>query len=86
MIKHLSLCMVVLFSVISTTLFAQKGGPRSGYKFTTVADLKATPVKNQQSVGTCWDYAALSFLESELLRKGKPVYDLAELYLSLIHI
>ena len=82
MIKHLSLCMVVLFSVISTTVFAQKGGPRSGYKFTTVADLKATPVKNQQSVGTCWDYAALSFLESELLRKGKPVYDLAELYVA----
>lgn len=82
MIRHLSLCLVVLLSAISTTLFAQKGGPRSGYQFTTVADLKTTPVKNQQSVGTCWDYAALSFLESELLRKGKPVYDLAELYVA----
>ena len=41
-----------------------KGGPRSGYNCTTVVDLKTTPVKNQQSVGTCWDYATLSFLES----------------------
>ncbi len=74
--------MVILLVSISTTVFAQKGGPRSGYNFTTVVDLKTTPVKNQQSVGTCWDYATLSFLESELLRKGKPVYDLAELYVA----
>lgn len=82
MTKSLSLCIVLLLSVISTTLFAQKGGPRSGYEFTTIADLKATPVKNQQSVGTCWGYAALSFLESELLRKGKPEYDLSELFVA----
>ena len=82
MIKHSFLCMVILLVSISTTVFAQKGGPRSGYNFTTVVDLKTTPVKNQQSVGTCWDYATLSFLESELLRKGKPVYDLAELYVA----
>ena len=74
--------MVILLVSISTTVFAQKGGPRSGYNFTTIVDLKTTPVKNQQSVGTCWDYATLSFLESELLRKGKPVYDLAELYVA----
>ena len=74
--------MVVLLVSISTAAFAQKGGPRSGYNFTTIVDLKTTPVKNQQSVGTCWDYATLSFLESELLRKGKPVYDLAELYVA----
>ena len=56
--------MVILLVSISTAVFAQKGGPRSGYNFTTVVDLKTTPVKNQQSVGTCWDYATLSFLES----------------------
>ena len=74
--------MVVLLVSISTAAFAQKSGPRSGYNFTTIVDLKTTPVKNQQSVGTCWDYATLSFLESELLRKGKPVYDLTELYVA----
>lgn len=46
--------MVILLVSISTAVFAQKGGPRSGYNFTTVVDLKTTPVKNQQSVGTCW--------------------------------
>lgn len=46
--------MVILLVSISTTVFAQKGGPRSGYNFTTIVDLKTTPVKNQQSVGTCW--------------------------------
>ena len=74
--------MVILLVSISTAVFAQKGGPRSGYNFTTVVDLKTTPVKNQQSVGTCWDYATLSFLESELLRKGKPVYDLGSCHTS----
>ncbi len=43
MIRNLSLCVVILLSAISTTLFAQKGGPRSGYNFTTVADLKNNP-------------------------------------------
>lgn len=56
--------MVVLLVSISTAAFAQKSGPRSGYNFTTIVDLKTTPVKNQQSVGTCWDYATLSFLET----------------------
>ena len=51
--------MVVLLVSISTAAFAQKSGPRSGYNFTTIVDLKTTPVKNQQSVGTCWDYASL---------------------------
>ena len=57
-------------------------GPRSGYKFTTVADVPTTSVKDQQSVGTCWDYATLSFLESELLRMGKPEHDLAEIFVA----
>ena len=43
--------MVVLLVSISTAAFAQKSGPRSGYNFTTIVDLKTTPVKNQQSLG-----------------------------------
>jgi bleomycin hydrolase len=44
-------------------------------------ELKATPVKNQASTGTCWCFATTSFIESELLRMGKGVYDLSEMYL-----
>jgi len=80
-IKTLLLISALLVSVLST---AQKGKPESkeeGYKFTTVVSLKATPVKNQASTGTCWCFATTSFIESELLRMGKPEYDLSEMYI-----
>ena len=51
------------------------------YTFTTVVDLKATPVKNQASTGTCWCFATTSFVESELLRTGKGEYDLSEMFI-----
>ena len=49
--------------------------------FTVVNEVKTTPVKNQSRSGTCWSYAALSFMESELLRNGKPEYDLSEMWI-----
>ncbi len=52
-----------------------------GYKFTPVTELKATPVKNQSSTGTCWCFATTSFIESELLRMGKGEYDLSEMWI-----
>ncbi len=52
----------------------------SGFVFTTVKECKITPVKNQASSGTCWCYSSLSFLESELMRLGKPEMDLSEMY------
>lgn len=51
-----------------------------GYKFTSVIDLKTTPVKNQSATGTCWCFATTSFIESELLRMGKGEYDLSEMF------
>jgi bleomycin hydrolase len=52
-----------------------------GYKFTPVVELKATPVKNQASTGTCWCFATTSFIESELIRMGRGEYDLSEMYI-----
>lgn len=52
-----------------------------GYQFTDVAKVPATPVKNQASTGTCWCFATGSFMESELLRKGKGTYDLSEMFI-----
>ena len=51
------------------------------YKFTVTKELKTTPVKNQNRSSTCWSFSTLAFLESELLRIGKPEYDLAEMYI-----
>ncbi len=49
-------------------------------KFTVVTEVKTTPVKNQESTGTCWCFAANSFIETELLRMGAPELDLSEMY------
>jgi bleomycin hydrolase len=50
------------------------------YTFTTVVDLDATSVKNQASSGTCWSYAAVGFVESEMMRMGKDPIDISEMY------
>lgn len=50
-------------------------------KFTTITEVKTTPVKNQQSTGTCWSFATTSFIETELLRMGAPELDLSEMYI-----
>jgi bleomycin hydrolase len=55
--------------------------PDEGYKFTTVVEMKATPVKDQASTGTCWCFGTTSFIESELLRMGKGEYDLSEMFM-----
>ena len=57
-------------------------GSRDGksFEFTTIYDLEATPVKDQGRYGTCWSYSATGFLESELVRMGKPAIDLSEMY------
>lgn len=55
---------------------------KTPYQFTAVNDLSATSVKDQYSSGTCWSFAGIGFLESELLRMGKGEYDLSEMWLA----
>ena len=52
----------------------------AGYKFTKEVRLPYTDVKSQNRTGTCWSYATTSFVESELLRMGKPSVDLSEMF------
>lgn len=79
-IKRLTLIAVfaIFFLVESISLYSQDSG--SGYNFTMLKMVKTTPVKNQQSTGTCWDFATTSYLETELLRLGKPEFDISEMY------
>jgi aminopeptidase C len=51
-----------------------------GFIFTTVKANKISSIKNQASSGTCWSYSGNGFLESELLRMGKPEYNLSEMF------
>lgn len=53
----------------------------NGYQFTPQQKLNVTPVQNQHKSGTCWVYSTNSFLESELLRMGKPAVDLSEMFI-----
>lgn len=72
-----------LFSIAMLAVFCFTGliAQTSGYTFTDVKKLPATPVKNQFRSGTCWSFSAASFFESELLRMGKGSYDLSEMYI-----
>ena len=53
----------------------------AAYVFEDEIVLPSTPVKAQYRTGTCWSFSGLSFLESEMLRLGKPEVDLSEMYI-----
>lgn len=56
--------------------------PGSSYQFKKIVHLDATPVLSQGNTGTCWSFSALSFFESELIRKGNKNPDfLSEMYI-----
>jgi len=69
--------------VLGTHMHGQKKNKEEvpeGYSFTLEKSLPATSVKDQHRTGTCWSYAATSFIESELLRTGKGEHDLSEMF------
>jgi len=51
-----------------------------GYQFEITKKIKTTDVKNQNRSGTCWSFATVSFIESEILRISNEEYDLSEMY------
>ena len=50
------------------------------YKFENLIDLTHTETKNQCQTGTCWSFATISFLESELIRMGKGSHNLSSMF------
>ena len=81
--KLFILAAAALFMFASAT--AQDGNsikikPESGYDFTVIKDIEATPVQDQFRTGTCWSFSALAFFESELIRTGKGKQNLSEMY------
>ena len=72
-----------LFSVlllITLWLPLQAQDQEKGFKFTTIVDLKTTPVKDQFRSGTCWSFATTSFVETELIRMNKGEFELSPIY------
>lgn len=77
---NVALIAILSFSTILSPVFAQEKKEAKGYLFTHKIFLENTPIKNQQRTGTCWSYCTTSFIESELIRMGKPAIDLSEMY------
>jgi bleomycin hydrolase len=80
--KFLSLSSI-LFILCFNTVFSQVPGDTiklNKYRLVVEKVLPFTPVKNQAQTGTCWAFASCSFLESEMLRTGKPETDLSEMF------
>ena len=73
---------VLFFLFLSGFLQAQESTNKNeGFTFTDQIVLPATSVKDQNRTGTCWSFAALAMLESELLRLMKPETDLSEMFI-----
>ena len=50
--------------------------------FTVVKENKITSIKDQNRSGTCWDYATMSFIESEILKASGKTYNLSEMFIA----
>jgi len=82
--KKLRWFFTVVLTVIVVNVFAEGEGEKKeakeGYVFEDEILLPVTSVKDQYRSGTCWSFSGLSFLESEMLRLGKPNVDLSEMF------
>ncbi len=80
--KQLSVIALSLILCVQGQAFAKKKKTvkPEGFKFTSVADVPTTEVRNQESTGTCWAFATTSFIETELIRLGAGNIDLSEMF------
>ena len=72
---------ILIATALFISLFITAQSEKAAYDFTVVKENPITSIKNQASSGTCWSFAGVSFLESELLKMGKGTQDLSEMYI-----
>jgi bleomycin hydrolase len=85
LIMKLRLLLTILLMASSVSYVIAENGDKKekkakGYIFEDEILLPTTSVKDQYRTGTCWSFSALSFLESEMIRLGKPEVDLSEMF------
>ncbi len=81
MSKKIEILNLVIILMIAIHLPAQVDvEKKASYQFTIDKKVECTEVKSQDRTGTCWSFATASFLESEMIRKGKGTHDLSEMY------
>jgi len=79
-LRNLFLAGLVLTTVLASAQDKKEEEKEDGFKFTPVKEIPCTSVKDQYRSGTCWSFSGLGFLEAEMLRMGKPVVDLSEMF------
>jgi bleomycin hydrolase len=76
---------IIVFLLANFIVFPAISGKPDGdekeIRFTDQITLSYTPVKDQHRTGTCWSFATLSLLESEMLRMNKRVAELSPMYI-----
>jgi bleomycin hydrolase len=77
-----SILLIVLANFAACLIAQEKTNRKdSEYRFTTIKNLDATPVQNQNMTSTCWSFSSLSFFESEMIRMGKgKEFNLSEMF------
>ena len=81
--KILTLALLALVAIGANAAPKKKGNANSNKPvFTVVKQNPITSIKNQNRSGTCWDYATLSYFESEILRATGKIYDLCESFVA----
>ncbi len=70
----------IFFSLVFLVLFLipQHNYSQETDDFIIIKNYEATPVENQCLTSACWAFGGLSFIESELIRTGKGMYNLSE--------
>jgi bleomycin hydrolase len=77
----LTALLVVSFSLAAYAGDEVKKDKKEAWEFEDVILLPTTPVEDQHRSGTCWSFSGLSFLQSEMMRMGKPEVNLSEMYI-----
>ncbi len=70
---------LVMLAIVGTAS-AQEKKETEGYKFNDTKIIPTTPVRDQSRSGTCWSYATLSTLESEVIRNGGEAVELSPMW------
>lgn len=68
----------ILLTIAVIALLMHATGQNNTTDMTKIC--KTTAVKNQAMSSTCWSFAPVSFIESELIKNGKGTYDLSEMF------
>lgn len=72
---------VVSFSLTAFAGDDLKNDRRDPWSFEDIILLPVSAVEDQHRSGTCWSFAGLSFLQSEMMRLGKPDVNLSEMFI-----